>query len=93
MASLSGVRDNDMESPTPGIPHSESWFHKLTKGIEGTTPNLSLPKNSALREKLLDINEAEFTDGETVSVTLQIEMFTIITGLAKQVVSLTSTVV
>ena len=81
MASLTGMRDNDMESPTPGTPHPKSWFQELTKRIEETSQNLSLPAGSALKEKLLDINKAEVTDGETITVTLQVELFTIISGL------------
>ena len=70
MASLHWGGDNDMGSPTPGTPHPMPWLSELTRGIKGILPQLSLPENSALKGKLLDINEKEVTDGEAVSMTL-----------------------
>ena len=92
MASLQGSSNNDPESPTPGTTPTKTWFQELNDGIEGTIPALSLPNKSALKGKLLDLEETEFMDGETVSVTLQLEMFAMIFGLRQQIVTLTNTV-
>jgi len=42
---------------------------------------LSLPEESPLREEILNPTETEFSDGEVVNVTIQIEMFMMMMGM------------
>jgi len=55
-------------------------------------PALSLPDESPLREEILNPTETEFSDGEVVNVTFQIEMFTMMVGMRQQIHELTNTV-
>jgi len=53
---------------------------------------MSLPENSALKDKILNPEETERSDGEVLKVTFQLEVLGVIQGLQHQVVNLTSTV-
>jgi len=53
---------------------------------------MSLPEDSALKEKILNPEETEMSDGKVPNVTFQLEVLGVIQGLQHQVVNLTSTV-
>jgi len=55
-------------------------------------PALSLPDESPLREEILNPTETEFSGGEVVNITFQIEMFTMMVGMRQQIHELTNMV-
>jgi len=55
-------------------------------------PKMSLPEDSALKDKILNPEEIQMSDGEVLNVTFQLEVLGVIQGLQHQVVNLTSTV-
>jgi len=90
MASQPGGEDQG--SPLTSKFENSPWFQEFLAGIRCVAPALSLPDESPLREEILNATETEFSDGEGVNVTFQIEMFTMMVGMRQQIHKLTNTV-
>ena len=90
MASQPGGQNQG--SPLTSKFENSPWFQEFLAGIRGVAPALSLPEDSPLRKEILNLTESEFLDGEVVNVTIQIEMFTMMMGMRKQIHKLTNTV-
>jgi len=68
------------------------WFQEFIAGIRRIAPALSLPDESPLREEILTSTKTEFSDGEVVNVTIQIEIFSVMMGIRQQIHELTNRV-
>ena len=90
MASQPGGEDQG--SPLTSKYENSPWFQEFLAGIRGVAPALSLPDESPLGEEILNPTETEFSDGEVVNITFQIEMFTMMVGMRQQIHELTNTV-
>ena len=53
---------------------------------------MSLPANSALKDKIMNPEETEMSNGDVMNVTVQLAVLAVIQGLQQQVVDLTSSV-
>jgi len=82
--------EDTLESPTPRI--FTPWYHEFMHGIRGMTPKMSLPESSTLKDKIMNPEETEMSDGKVLNGTFQLEVLGVIQGLQHQVVDLTSTV-
>ena len=91
-ADMASQPGEDHGSPLTSKFENSPWFQEFLAGIRGVAPALSLPDESPLREEILNLTETEFSDGEVVNVTIQIEMFTIILGMRQQIHELTNRV-
>jgi len=90
MASQPG--GEDPRSPLTSKYENSPWFQEFLARIRGVGPALSLPDESPLREEILNPTKTEFSDGEVVKVTFQIEMFTMLVEMRQQIHELTNTV-
>ena len=82
--------EDTLESPTSRV--FSLWYHEFMHGIRGMVPKMSVLENSALKDKILNPEETEMSDGKVLNVTFQLEVLGVIQGLQHQVVNLTSTV-